>query len=267
MRLVIVLGLGLTFTSCSGPDQEATEKPDHAVTLPAPAMPKMETVSQLDTAPEPTPTPTRPAHNYDEQNGLFYSYIAAISEDDRKAGKAAGDVVTYAYLGMRRSKHVLVSVRPDGSVISEAYCSDPCRVISYPNGRQVAFNESSIIGSAFADAIAGRLAIAEYARPQKPTPQQAPAVPDNETTTRPSWSEQEAILISKWRAADQSCRFGTSAAEQEDGCANRDGVYSASLRQAGICTTRKTRFGTELKMHRCDEASVLSSNGNDQSEG
>lgn len=260
MRIIFALAIGTSLASCGEPAQEP-EEPGYGLAANAPAFPPAESLSEPEFVAQPSPTPSSPPHNYDARNGLFYSYVAAISEDDRKAGKAAGDVVTYAYLGMRGSNHVLARVRPNGSVLGEVYCGEPCKVVTYPDGTQFAYTESSIIGSAFADAIGGQLEVASYDSPQKPSAYQATPLPAATATSNanagPKWTEQEAIVISKWVAADQSCRFGTSVTEQDDGCANRDGIYSASLSQSGICTSRKTQFGTEQAMHRCDESSVV----------
>src|SRR5690606_34602166 len=116
--------------------------------------------------------PPQPTHNYDAKDGPIYSYIAAISEDDRKAGKAAGDVVSFVYLGTEGERHVLASMGSGGAIVRRAYCSNPCRVITYEDGRQIEYTERSIIGGAFADAIAGRLEVLSL----KPLPS-APAAP------------------------------------------------------------------------------------------
>ena len=127
--------------------------------------------------------PSRPTHNYFAKEGVFYSYIAAISEDDRKAGRAAGSAITYAYLGRRSGKHVLVRVTADGNPIEEAYCGTPCRVISFPDGTQIAYVEGSVIGSAFADAIAGRLEQATYSWPEQPEPPREQPRPETPVPT------------------------------------------------------------------------------------
>jgi hypothetical protein len=110
--------------------------------------------------PVPNVSPPRPAHNYDARDGLIYSYIAAISEDERKAGKGAGDVISFAYLGRRNGKHTLAQVNSDGTILGYSSCAQPCTIITRSNGAQIAYNERSIIGGAFADALAGRLNVA-----------------------------------------------------------------------------------------------------------
>src|SRR3546814_6159213 len=59
--------------------------------------------------------PVLPDHNYDEKRGWTYYYVAAISEEDRKKGRAAGAVVAYEYLGLNEDgRHVLANMNPNG---------------------------------------------------------------------------------------------------------------------------------------------------------
>lgn len=251
----ILLLTALFLASCGEGNKEDVQESTYEATNMDVAPIDISSVGEELSEPMPIPAPSEPAHYYDARDGIFYSYYTAVSEDDRKAGRAAGGVITFAYMGMRGDKHVLAQVRANRSVIGESYCKDPCEVITSSDGRETAYTERSVIGAAFADAIRGHLEVAIYNRPE---PQgSTDTLLADEKAASPEWSQEEALLISKWMAADQSCRFGTSTAKQEDGCANRDGIYSASLSQAGICTTRKTRFGTKFEMHRCDEDSVL----------
>jgi hypothetical protein len=211
--------------------------------------------------PSPTPSatatpfaPQSPAHYYDARDGVLYSYIAAISEDDRKAGKAAGDVFTFAYLGKRDGKHVLVRVTADGRPIEEAYCGSPCRVISYPNGRQIAYNEGSIIGGAFADAIAGRMIIASYSdqAPIAPLPQPAAPAP----TPTASFTDEEARLLFAWLDANEKCEAAGDASVAQQACSDRDEVYGPALTAAGICYGRRGEPAAVGKLHRCEPNSL-----------
>jgi hypothetical protein len=136
--------------------------------------------------------PPLPAHNYDDRNGLIYSYVSAVSEEDRKRGKAVGDVVSFAYLGRRSGKHTLAQVDTYGRILGYSYCSQPCRIITNSDGTQFGYSDLSIIGAAFADAIAGRLEIAQENEPRRvppatstPTPSPA-SIPSPEPTTEPS---------------------------------------------------------------------------------
>lgn len=128
----------------------------------------------LTAEPIPVSAPS-PPHFYDEQDGLVYSYIAAVSEEDRKKGKAAGDVVSYAYVGIRNGKHVLARVGNAGRILGYSSCAKPCRIITLDDGERLAYNSDSIIGAAFADALAGRLEIAEEER--RPSPPDAQRLP------------------------------------------------------------------------------------------
>jgi hypothetical protein len=96
-------------------------------------------------------------HRYDEERSGTYYYIASVSEDDRKKGKATGDVVGFRYLGKNaKGEHVLQQVANDGTPLSKSYCSEPCRIIHSGNDL-LGFNTESIIGAAFLDAMNGLL--------------------------------------------------------------------------------------------------------------
>lgn len=153
--------------------------------------------------PAPEVSPARPAHNYDARDGLIYSYFAAISEDDRKAGKAAGDVVSFAYMGKKNGKHVLARVDSDGSILGYSSCAKPCAVITKSDGSQVTYNESSIIGAAFADALAGRLNVATVANdnngvadtPAQATPPYRTQPQESQPLPSPSAAAGDAIYF------------------------------------------------------------------------
>jgi hypothetical protein len=197
--------------------------------------------------------PQRPAHNYDAMDGVLYSYIAAVSEDERKEGVAAGDAYTFAYLGKREGKHVLVRVTADGRPLEEAYCGTPCRVITYANGRQLGFNEGSIIGAAFADAIAGRLEIAVYGPRPEPSPAPSappPAVPPVKPTPR----NTDQMLL--WLDAHDKCRWSTDEQERQQGCLARDRNYGPTLVADGYCFGKQGEAASNRMLHRCEAGSL-----------
>lgn len=119
--------------------------------------------SEPDAAP-----PLVPDHNYDERRGPNYYYVAAVSEEDERKGRAVGDVVVYQYLGKNSAgQHVLASMNSRGLVNYEASCSVPCRIIDTSDGQSIAFSPRSIIGAAFEDAFRGKLRVAERVRTEK----------------------------------------------------------------------------------------------------
>lgn len=125
-------------------------------------------------APIPPPTaqpqsqpdrPSPPDHNYDERRGWNYYYVAAISDEERKNGRAAGGVAVYQYLGLNDDgQHVLANMNPNGSVGFTATCSSPCRIIDHSFGGNIAYSPESIIGAAFQDAMRGKLVVADWAK-------------------------------------------------------------------------------------------------------
>jgi hypothetical protein len=113
----------------------------------------------------PPPPPARP--NYEFREGSAYGYVAALSEDDRRAGRAAGEVLMYRYRGVQNGRYVLELVGAGGGVIGRSECANPCNAIILHEGgtvRRLAYHPTSIIGSAMEDAIAGRLEV--YGRRQ-----------------------------------------------------------------------------------------------------
>ena len=127
-------------------------------------------VTAVDSTPAST---TRPSHHYNFREGDLYGYIAAISEEERKQGKAAGDVVMFRYKGYWDSVDHLEYVAANGRVISYDECGRPCVAIkSTYNNRveRIAFNPTSLVGAAFQDAANG------YLEASQPKPK--PAQPD-----------------------------------------------------------------------------------------
>lgn len=221
---------------------------------PAPPAYRVEVSPEPTLHPTPTPQPS-PAHNYDERDGVLYSYVAAISEEDRKSGKAAGDVINFAYLGEENGVHVLVQVRPNGSIASRSTCRKPCRVITRDDGSQVGYNENSIIGAAFADALAGRLQQAQYRPNQVATPAPPAALAEQKPVTPVVWSRHERTIMDQWMAANEACRGGTDPEAVEFACAERDGPLSKELAAQNICYGREEEYGYQSELHRCESNS------------
>src|SRR3546814_7980572 len=96
--LLFSAALSASLLSACDSASESDERSSNADTAVAPAMPADEPIA-IDAA------PVLPDHNYDEKRGWTYYYVAAISEEDRKKGSAAGAVVAYQYLGLRSEAH------------------------------------------------------------------------------------------------------------------------------------------------------------------
>ena len=104
--------------------------------------------------------PVVPPHNYGFKEGGVYGYISAVSENDKKAGKAVGSVVLYRYGGMTGGKYTLFQVSDSGVIISRDECTNPCVAIkSFSSGgmERIPYNAGSVVGAAFDDAFAGYL--------------------------------------------------------------------------------------------------------------
>lgn len=175
---ILVLICSSTLVACSqGRDREDARRGSDAL---ANDLAGLQGSQPTPSATLPAAPPPQPTHNYEEVQGETYYYVAALSDADREAGKAAPQVLGFRYLGQNpRGEHIIVRVLDSGYPASHAYCSNPCRIIRYENGSRVAFTTNSIIGAAFDDAINGRLVIAGASARRQPAPsiQQAPPVP------------------------------------------------------------------------------------------
>src|SRR3546814_14925712 len=94
--LLCSAALSASLLSACDSASESDERSSNADTAVAPAMPADEPIA-IDAA------PVLPDHNYDEKRGWTYYYVAAIPEEDRTKGRAAGAVVANQYLGERES--------------------------------------------------------------------------------------------------------------------------------------------------------------------
>lgn len=214
-------------------------------------------------------TEARRSHNYSERNGIIYSYVAALSEEDRRLGRAAGNVISFAYLGKAGGRHSLAQVLPNGNIINRSYCNEPCRVINYDGGQQVGFNEQSIIGAAFADAIAGHLAVSSitYSQPfATPTASSAPlAKPTIPEDASPEWTKDELALMVEWMGLNGRCRGGSNPDDVAVACAERDGTVSEKLADANICYGRNGQPASQSELHRCENGSLRLDSSRDSS--
>lgn len=153
--VVALITAGIVY-SCTKPDSRVQSLPIAAAPL-APQIPSTETV-----LPTPLPSSTfipieKPTHFYDSVEGSTYYYGMALSEDERKSGKRAPDMVAFWYLGRdSQGRDVLKNVTSGGSS-GPTTCARPCKVIHRNDGSVVGFDSGSIIGAAFADAQHGFL--------------------------------------------------------------------------------------------------------------
>lgn len=149
--------------------------PPPIVTTPVDAVRPMDNIA-AEPPPAPVVVPAATA-NWDFREGQEYGYVAAVSEEDRKRGRAAGSVHLFRYLGQEDGKHVLVSLGDDGAPFARSYCASPCVAIKTVFGdggvRRIAYDTDSVIGAAFEDAIAGRMKV--YAEVRQAQPPHNPA--------------------------------------------------------------------------------------------
>lgn len=115
-------------------------------------------VSPSDSASQAADVPPPPSHNWAEYKKGVYYYIAAVSENDKKDGRSAGDAVGFRYRGKNSDgDDVVEAMTAIGPIRST--CSDPCSIIHMQRGETIAFEPASIIGEVFTDAENGQLEI------------------------------------------------------------------------------------------------------------
>jgi hypothetical protein len=109
------------------------------------------------------PLPAKP--NYQEAENDTYYYITAVSEEDRKKGKATGDVLGFRYSGKNdNGEHVIHQISDQDRTIDTLICKEPCKIIKSEDGSRTPYVSNSIIGSVFEDAMIGHLAIKSKAK-------------------------------------------------------------------------------------------------------
>ncbi len=94
-----------------------------------------------------------PAPNYIENKDGVYYYTSAVSENDKMAGRAAGDILGFKYKGKNKIGDFVIESTAGGVFT----CSDPCKVIHFSDGEAVAYTPDSVIGAVFTDALNGFL--------------------------------------------------------------------------------------------------------------
>ena len=137
--------------------------------------------------------PSKPAPRYDEREGDTYFYIGDVSEEERKQGKALGSIVGFRSLGMTDDAHRLAAVSDSGSVIRRYECPAECKIIKSRDStgvERLPYDQNSIIGAAFADAIGGNLQVAKSAdvkaKAEASTPSATDIIP---AAFRGEWNE------------------------------------------------------------------------------
>lgn len=141
-------GCLLMASACASP----SDAPDGDA---SPAIPTTPRVDDLASPAAPTPVA-----NYDEREGDTYFYTTAVSEDDKKKGKALGSVLPFRFRGEKQGVFHLDSPDDDGRPLLRYECANPCRIIKEWAGdkvRRVPYDPSSVIGAAYQDALSGRL--------------------------------------------------------------------------------------------------------------
>jgi hypothetical protein len=172
--LLLVLGLGLVWWWSQERSEPSTVNYNESYA--ATPLTDMNTIDPTNVnGPEPSASRpvSEPSHNYEFRENGLYGYFSAVSDEDRAKGRATGDVILYAYRGVRNGVHRLTSFDDSGRRRGDWECDSPCVVIRQVAGRQVIgrlpYSPTSVIGGAFQDALAGRLEVV----PERPPPQRA----------------------------------------------------------------------------------------------
>ena len=110
--------------------------------------------------PEATAT-SKPGVHYVMNDGLQYGYEPELSTNDANEGQKSSVLVMFQYAGKQGNRYQLVST--DSGFFQVLECENPCKwvkVDSYydqelTKTERIKADEGTIIGGAFADAIAG----------------------------------------------------------------------------------------------------------------
>jgi hypothetical protein len=184
LALCVLLAAALgSITGCAKPERDATNviSPTGNDTL----------------TDDKTDAETTPSAKYEEHEGDRYLYVTAVSEEQKKQGRAVGDVLQYRYLGEKDGMLTLEQVSESGSIIGLLQCSRDCRIMKFTsasgNVDRIPFAGDSVSGSAMADAINGLLEPAKA----PPTPVVAKRIP--------------AQFFGTWQARVTECGTGLDA--------------------------------------------------------
>ena len=102
-----------------------------------------------------------PTANYTEFDDDIYMYEVPPSEKDISEGKILGSISQFKYLGQDKyGFHKIGLFLDEYGIISVKKCKNPCKVI-YSSEEKIPYNNNTIIGSVFEDALNGRLSIAK----------------------------------------------------------------------------------------------------------
>ena len=88
-----------------------------------------------------------------EEDGVYY-YAAALTKEQKKSGRVAGDAVGYRYYGINNTgEYTLFNPSKDEIV----YCKMPCKVIRLQNGDRILNENGLLVSLPFRDAFRGYL--------------------------------------------------------------------------------------------------------------
>lgn len=183
-RVVMVGCLGLPILGCSGNANSNTMNVDENLTATA--------INSETNAASATPLKT---HLYAINDGNKYGYVAAVSEDERKRGTVAGDVVLFSYRGRDGETYKIDEVSASGAVVADYECTQPCAAIkayTYAGVKYMGFEPTSLIGEAFTDAFNGFLNPARLPGPTRTSTATQPYL------TSPTFSSPPADVPSNY---------------------------------------------------------------------
>jgi hypothetical protein len=143
--------------------------------------------SGASSAPSAAPVSAAPEHQWASQEGDLYGYIAAQTEEDKKAGIGSSAVIMFRYLGARDGVHYLETGGVGNRTVYA--CANPCKIVKSTtwdvtgeSSDRRTFDPDSIIGAALTDAFNGQLRASSETGVQFPitldtvAPHAAPAV-------------------------------------------------------------------------------------------
>lgn len=250
------LGLCLGFLSLGGCGQGAPQHNDAATT-------EVSITSSEPTQSALSAAPPKPAYvpHFDDREGETYFYASAVSEEDKKKGKAVGSVVNFRYLGESGGVHKIASVDDTGRALLQFECSTPCKIIKrtfHGQTERIPYDPQSVIGAAFEDALNGSLRVARLSGVN--------------AKLRPSNNTIPAAFIGEWNTDTEACGTGNNDSRLRISARQiRFYESDADVRTVGVLSQRAIKvsasFAGEGQSWNDQVELVLSRSGDDLSSG
>jgi len=189
----------------------------------------------------------KPKPRYQGEEKGVYLYVAALSDDDKKAGKTSGDVVQYRYLGEDGGLLKLQQEDASGNPVATITCTRECHFLTAAetggSPTRLAFDKDTLVGSAMTDAINGYLMPSVVGDPQS----EAANKSGMEKFDNAGFSDQEKSLVAQAENLSGKCRDGGDTCDESE-------AMMAKLKKMHICYGPYSAIEADKNWMRCTPA-------------